>query len=1168
MYLFGPLRVAVDDRPVPLSAPPRTGPLLAYLALHPTPQDRSTVAAALWPDSDPAEARTNLRRHLHYLRQALPEHAAGPWLLTNGSRVGLDLDAGLWVDTHAFEEAAARGDLVRAAALYTGHLLTDHADEWLLVERERLRGVLHGVLLDLAERHRSAGRGPEALAVLDRLLREDPLREDAVRLTMRVRYGTGDRAGALAVYERFAEVLANELRVEPMQQTRTLFEALVRELDPPGEGAPTRADAPPKLPFVGRTRELATLVERWDRARSGRGGLVLLAGPAGIGKSRLLRRLAERAKRDEGRALAGGTAEPEESPYQAVAEALRPIFGLLVAAGDRSASWRRVLAAALPAAASTPPAGTPLPELPPDRERARLFHAVGRALLDVARTRPLLLVLEDLQDAGEASVALLGHLARRARDAPLLIVATYRDDRLGPDHPLRTLRRRLEDDGSLDALTLGGLDTEAIETLLSQLAPATAAPEVAAALEAASAGNPLLIAELLHEAATAAGTATTGPVAPGLPRTGSAWTEVVPDGVRRRVAARLERLAPEARTFAGAAAAVGESFRLETVRDVLAWNEREALDALDLLLDARLVRERRPGSFSFGHQLMREAIYRSVEPSARTRYHRRAAHALERFGAADASAATLARHYDLGGEPDRAARYGLRAARDALEAGAGEEARHLASWSLALAHEPRLRLELHRMTEDAARRRGDRQQQRLQLDAMDALAEALGDEEASFDAATRRVVLLRELGDCAAEAECLQRLAERAAADGRPAWLARAALLQAGYDLARGDPSLAEERLGQATDLAKRAHDRRIGLAATCLGVHVALATGRLELVRHRLGEAQRTGATDEPELVAEALRAALYAAIGQEAFEEAFELTARMLRLAIDTCDRSLEADAHQYRAVSAARLARLAEAKAHYRVAERLYRELERPQGLAAVSLNRGVLDLRLGDHVAAADRLEHAARLFARLGDRRGETLCVLNGASALLYGRRHEDARHASERALALAREGGNDLLAASALSNLGDAERHLGARAEAIEHLCQALAIERRLGRDASSANALCELALVYLEEGRLDRASAAADELLTLLHKRGDELLHPQQVAWVAARVRHAQGEEDAARKLAARAAERLRAMAGEIEDERALAAFLAMEFNREIAAAEGGAPWPGRTPGAGLDAR
>jgi tetratricopeptide (TPR) repeat protein len=296
---------------------------------------------------------------------------------------------------------------------------------------------------------------------------------------------------------------------------------------------------------------------------------------------------------------------------------------------------------------------------------------------------------------------------------------------------------------------------------------------------------------------------------------------------------------------------------------------------------------------------------------------------------------------------------------------------------------------------------------------------------------------------------------------------------------------------------------------------------------------------------------------MGRERYEDAYELTARMLRLALDTGDRSLEADAHQYRAASAARLTRLAEARAHYRVAERLYQELERPQGLAATWLNRGVLDLRLGDHAAAAARLERAEALFARLGDRRGETLCVLNSSSALLYGHRFEDARRAAQRALALAEAADNDLLSASALSNLGDAERHLGAPSAAIEHLCRALDIERRLGRDASAANALCELALAYLQAGTVAEAAVAAEALLALLERRDDELLHPQQVAWVIARVRHAQGEEPAARQLAQRAAARLRTMADAIGDEAARAAFLEMEFNREIAALQAGGAWP-----------
>ncbi|MEJ2289573.1 MAG: tetratricopeptide repeat protein [Deinococcales bacterium] len=873
-----------------------------------------------------------------------------------------------------------------------------------------------------------------------------------------------------------------------------------------------------------------------------------------------MRRLAQRVEAEDGRALRGSTGDPEENPHQALVEALHPVAPLLIAAGNLDAAWRRVLTASLPGIAPHGTDDAPLPTLPPERERARLFHAAGRAVLGLAGTRPLLLVLEDLQRAGEASIALLEHLTRRARSARLLLVATYREDGLAPRHPLHAMRRRLEAEGVVRVLALSGLDTQAIATALSRLDPGASAPlEVAESLQAASAGNPLLISELLHEAATTEPDEGGGArwSVRGLPRSDAGWSAHVPDGVRRRVAARLERLEDDARTFAAAAAVVGESFRLETVRDVLGWSEREVLDALDGLLDARLVRERRPGAFAFSHQLMREAIVRRLDPATRSRYHRRVAHALERGVPPAASASTLARHLSLGGEPDRAARYGLQAAREAMAAGAGTEALELAMWSLAQAREPAQRLELVRLAEDAARRHGDRPQQHILLDTMDALAQALGDEDASFEAAARRVMLLRELGERAAEEEQLAAITQRAAAGGRPTWLARAALLRAGFDLARGDPASAEAALAEADANARHVDQRQLSVAVACLGVHVALAAGRLEQARGRLEAAAQAGAEAESELMADAVRATLHAAISREAYDEAFELSGRLLGLAAAFGDRSLEAEAHQYRAVSAARLTRLAEAKAHYRLAERLYGELERPQGLAAVSLNRGILDLRLGDHASATERLQRAERLFGQLGDRRGEILCVLNGSSALLYGGRHEEARRTAERGLALARDADNELLAASALSNLGDAERHLGAREDAIDHLRQALTIERRLGRDASSANALCELALAYLDEGRLEEASSAADELARLLEKRGEELLHPQQAAWIVARVRHAGGQEGTARALAEQAVQRLAAMAATIEDEAARAAFLAMDFNREIAAAARGEPWP-----------
>jgi len=1145
VYLFGALRIATAGRALPLSAPPRTGPLLAYLALHEAPQDRRTLAAALWPDSDPDEARANLRRHLHYLKQALPEAEGTPWLRTDGSHVRLEPAAPVWIDVRAFEDAVRAGELEAAVALYADHLLPEIDDEWLLAERERLRSTFVAALASLAERHAEAGRAPEALAVLERLLQENPLREDAVRMAMRVRYAGGDRAGALSTFERFARWLEGELGVEPMRETRALFETMVRELEPPPVSGRTAAAAPPQLPFVGRAGELAELMRLWKRAREGAGGLVLLAGPAGVGKSRLLARLARQIESEDGRALTGATSGPETGPYQAFGDALRPVFPLLTSSGSLNPVWRRALAAALPGVGPEASGEAPLRVLPPERERARLFHAATRAFQDLARTRPLLLVLEDVHEAGDATIALLEHLARHAHDARLLIVASYREHDLRPDHPLHDVRRRLEADGGLRHLALGGLETQAVATLLARTLPQ--ADISAAELAAVSAGNPLLISELLYELArpgpSQARTATPSTVAP----------LAVPGSVRSRVAARLEDLDAGARTLAAAAAVHGETFRLDAVRDMLAWNERDALDALDRLLDARLVREQRTGQFAFGHRLMQEAIYQGIDPATRSRYHRRAAHALERHGDSTGRAATMARHLDRAGDADGAARYALQAAREALAVGAGEEASALAGWALERAREPQLRLAVLQLAEEAARRRGDRERQQGLLDGMETVAAALGDADGALDATARRVVLLHALGDRDGEREQLASLAARAGADGRPTWLARTALLRAEYALATGDAAAAEGAVAEAAALADEAGDGRLATAAACLAVHAALAAGRVDEARTRLDAAERAAAV-EPELLAESVQAAFRAAIGHEAYEEAYALTGRLVSLAVDNGDRGLEAEAHQYRAVSAARLTRLAEARAHYRIAEGIYRELGQLQGLAAVSLNRGILELRLGI-TAAAERLADAARIFARLGDRRGEMLCLLNGSVALLYEGRYHEARDAAGRALERARASGNDVLMAAALNNLGDAERHLGLAGEAIEHLCRAVEIERRLQRDASSANALCELALTYLQTGRIAEAATAADDLVRLLDVKPNELMHPQQVAWVASRVRLAQGDGGSARALARRASLHLDGMVAAIADAEARTAFLALEFNREILAADNAGP-------------
>ena len=144
IQLFDHLQASVDDRPLPLKFPPRTAPLWAYLLLQRNRAvKRSTLAAMLWPDSPEAEARANLRRHLHQLQRNLPAASPDrPWLLSDADEVRWNIDAACWLDVWEFERLSSNPPtLDQAIALYRGDLLRDLYDDWIIFERERLRSL-------------------------------------------------------------------------------------------------------------------------------------------------------------------------------------------------------------------------------------------------------------------------------------------------------------------------------------------------------------------------------------------------------------------------------------------------------------------------------------------------------------------------------------------------------------------------------------------------------------------------------------------------------------------------------------------------------------------------------------------------------------------------------------------------------------------------------------------------------------------------------------------------------------------------------------------------------------------------------------------------------------------------------------------------------------------
>jgi len=305
IQLLGGFQLSLDITPITTLDSPRLQALLAYLLLQRTaPHARAHLAFQLWPDTTEAQAQANLRTLLHRFRHALPH--ADQFLHIDTQTVQWRMDAPYTLDVadvdralaqaaaaeRAGDQAAVCAALRDAAEQYRGDLLPGWYDDWVLVERERLRQTfLVGleklvVLLEQAEEY-VAGIG-----YAQRLLRHDPLHEAAYQHLMRLHARSGDRASVVRAYHTCVTVLARELSVEPSPATTEIYGQLrhMETQSPPPATRPTSlgaGDRRDNLPialssFIGRTRELAEV-----RRLLGTTRLVALTGAGGGGKTRL-----------------------------------------------------------------------------------------------------------------------------------------------------------------------------------------------------------------------------------------------------------------------------------------------------------------------------------------------------------------------------------------------------------------------------------------------------------------------------------------------------------------------------------------------------------------------------------------------------------------------------------------------------------------------------------------------------------------------------------------------------------------------------------------------------------------------------------------------------------------------------------------------------------------
>ena len=398
-----------------------------------------------------------------------------------------------------------------------------------------------------------------------------------------------------------------------------------------------------QTPFIGRQAELHHLKAALDAVKAGSPRIVLIAGEAGMGKTRLLREMRPIFEA-HGTVLTGRCYEDSTIPYLPFTEVLRTIFERhadIVSACDQGD--REILERLLGRGEAT----TSLTDLmSSDDRRALLFSAINSLLLRLSKAMPVFLVIDDLHWMDSPSLELLAHLAFPITDAairrpvPMLIMSTYRPD--GLDQRSSRAVDRLQREEVCESLALAGLSEQEVEQLIRGVGFQRPSHQFVATVSTATRGNPLFVHEALSylqssDAIKERGGYLVVTVAPEDLKLPRQLTDII--------SARAAGLAEEDRNILTLAAFLGDNFPYETLSAVCGRSEDSLLDILDRAVrDHFLANE--AGGFRFAHPLIRHVLYGEASLPRRHRLHKQLADALqEHYGAlADDHTGEIAHH--------------------------------------------------------------------------------------------------------------------------------------------------------------------------------------------------------------------------------------------------------------------------------------------------------------------------------------------------------------------------------------------------------------------------------------------------------------------------------------------------------------------------------------------
>ena len=657
----------------------QTRALLYRLAVRLEPISRNHLCFLFWPDAPNSAARRNLTLLLSHLRRALP---ASNLLITAPEHVRLDA-ALVWSDSALFAQLYADSknggnieDLKSAVSLYRAPLLSGFVppqncpeyDLWLTTEGQTFDRMVLEALLVLIETFAARGNTDEAIHYAQRYLEVDALAEDVHRRLMRLYALVGDVSAARRQFESCVAVLERELGVSPLPETHAVYEAILegRRVAPP-PAAPEHiwtTLAGPQVALVGRQQAWKALQHFSSQAIAERGGIVLLAGEAGIGKSRLMQEFAVQLAHQV--YVLTGASHPgvQSIPYQPIIEALRPALREHAILAEFSESWLSVASLLFPEVRSLYPK-LPVPALSePELARGQIFEALSQLLLTLSRRSPVLLCLDDLHWADSTTQDWLSYVARYVRRSRLFILGTYRSEEADSLWALRTHLDRLH---VLSEIHLEALGLDEVKQVLAHFyQPDVDLQRLAVRLQKITGGNSFFLIESVQALLETGVSPATFNFEAELPISAS---------VRATIEQRMERLQPMARQLLEAGAVLGPTFDFEIVWQTAGRREMETVEGLDELVARRFFEE--DGSrYRFHHELIQEVVYQTLSYWRRQLLHRRSGEVLEGLhpNLLDPMSGQIAEHFARGSLAARAIPFYQRAAEVAERVYATQEA--------------------------------------------------------------------------------------------------------------------------------------------------------------------------------------------------------------------------------------------------------------------------------------------------------------------------------------------------------------------------------------------------------------------------------------------------------------------------------------------------------------